>query len=181
MSRIESLSDDAAPAAARPLLEGVAKKLGKAPNLFRTLAHSPAGLGGYLGLSETLSGGLLDAQDRERVALITAQENTCDYCLAAHTAIGKGAGLDNEEILAARSGHSADSKVNALLVFTGKVVRDRGRISDADLEAFRKAGYSDGDAIEVIANVALNTFTNYTNHLAETEVDFPAVPELAAR
>lgn len=179
MSRIAPLTDDQAPAASAPLLEGVTKKLGKAPNLFRTLAHAPAGLAGYLGLSETLAGGNLSGADRERIALVTAEQNSCDYCLAAHTAIGKGAGLSNEEILAARGGGSGDPKSAALLAFATKVVAERGRVDDADLGAFRAAGYTDGDAMEVIANVALNTFTNYANHLADTEVDFPAAPELA--
>ncbi len=178
MSRIQALSNDAAPAEARPLLEGIEKKLGKAPNLFRTLAHSPASLQSYLGQSETLGAGRLTAKERELVALAVGEVNGCDYCVAAHTTIGGMVGLTSDEIEGARRGTADDPKLAALLAFTTQVVEGRGRVSDAQLDIFKAAGWADGDAIEVVANVALNTLTNYVNHIAETEVDFPAAPAL---
>ena len=178
MPRIPPLTDEAASDQARPLLEAVEQKLGKAPNLFRTLAHSPASLQSYLGQSEALAGGGLSAQDRERIALAVGQANGCDYCLAAHTTIGGMVGLSAEAIEDARRGTSTEPKQAALLSFTTQIVQARGNVDSAELAAFKAHGWSDGDAIEVVANVSLNILTNYTNHLAQTEVDFPAAAPL---
>ena len=179
MSRIQPLTNAAAPAESKPLLEAVEKKLGKAPNLFRTLAHSPAALQAYLGTSESLGAGSLSAQARELIALAVGEANGCDYCLAAHTTIGGMVGLNREQMEQARRGTSDDPKLAALLKFTTQVVEARGRVGAPELEAFKGQGWTDGDAIEVVANVALNTLTNYVNHLADTEVDFPAAPALS--
>tara|TARA_R110002012_G_scaffold77282_8_gene195627 strand:+ start:126117 stop:126722 length:606 start_codon:yes stop_codon:yes gene_type:complete len=168
---------DAAPAAARPMLEAVKKQLGSAPNLFRITANSPAALEGYLGLNGALAKGALDAATRERIALAVAQINGCRYCLAAHTYLGKNvAKLGDAEIAANRNGRSSDPKANAAVAFATKVTRDRGAISDADFDAVRAAGYSDAEIVEIVAHVALNTLTNYINEVFGTEVDFPAVP-----
>ena len=168
---------DAAPAAARPMLEAVKKQLGSAPNLFRITANSPAALEGYLGLNGALAKGALDAATRERIALAVAQINGCRYCLAAPTYLGKNvAKLGDAEIAANRNGRSSDSRANAAVAFATKVTRDRGAISDADFDAVRAAGYSDAEIVEIVAHVALNTLTNYINEVFGTEVDFPAVP-----
>ncbi|PHR18975.1 MAG: alkylhydroperoxidase [Hoeflea sp.] len=168
---------DAAPAAARPMLEAVKKQLGSAPNLFRITATSPAALEGYLGLNGALAKGALDAATRERIALAVAQINGCRYCLAAHTYLGKNvAKLGDAEIAANRNGRSSDPRANAAVAFATKVTRDRGAISDTDFDAVRAAGYSDAEIVEIVAHVALNTLTNYINEVFGTEVDFPAVP-----
>ena len=178
MTRIQPVTLDRAPEASRPLLEGVNKKLGMVPNLYATLAHSPAALSATLGLGQALGGGLLTTAEQERIALLTGQTNSCDYCVAAHTVIGKGAGLSEAETVQSREGRSEDPKAQALLDFTRAVLDQRGFVETTQLEAFRAAGYTDGHAMEVIANVAKNFLTNYANHLAETQVDFPAAPEL---
>ncbi|MDP3777577.1 MAG: alkylhydroperoxidase [Methylotenera sp.] len=156
-------------------LIAVKSKIGMIPNLFLTLANSPAALHGYLRLSESLGSGFLNTRQREIVALVVAQENGCQYCLSAHTAISKGAGLSDAEILSARFGTGAASKSNAIVSFSRKVVQKRGHLSAEDLEEVRRAGIDDGTVIEIIANVALNILTNYTNNLANTDVDFPLV------
>lgn len=181
MSRIHTPgSIDAAPAAAQPLLEAVKKQLGIVPNLFRVVASSPAALEGYLGLNGALGKGLLDARTRERVALAVAEINGCDYCLSAHTYLGKNvAKLDDAELLANREGGSADAKADAALRFASKVVRERGHVSDEDVQAVKAAGYSDGEVIEIVLHVALNTLTNYVNEVAKTEIDFPVVTQHA--
>lgn len=181
MTRIQALNTDSAPQASRALLEGVRKKLGMVPNLYATLAHSPAALSATLGFGQALGGGLLSTTEQERIALLTGQVNGCDYCLAAHTMIAKSAGLSLEETIASREGRSADAKAQALLDFTSAVLARRGFVETSELEAFRRAGYTDGHAFEVIANIAKNVLTNYANHLAGTEVDFPAAPVLQAR
>lgn len=167
---------DAAPAAARPSLNGVKAKFGSVPNLFRLLAVSPAALDGYLGLSGALGKGSLDARTRERIALAVAEFNGCSYCTSAHAFIGKNlAGLSDAEIAANRNGSSNDDRAAAAVRFAMKVVETRGQVSDADVDSIRVAGYSDAEVIEIVLHVALNTLTNYVNEVAETAIDFPAV------
>jgi uncharacterized peroxidase-related enzyme len=161
------------------ILQAVKAKLGRVPNLFLTLAKSPAALKAYLGASETLATGRLDARQREVIALAVAEANACDYCLSAHSAIGKMVGLDAETLLQARVGVPADRRQAALAAFSRAVVRERGQVSALDLQAAREAGLDDQDLLEAVAHVAVNILTNYTNHVAGTEVDFPRVDRLA--
>lgn len=179
--RIAPLDPASADPAVAATLAAVKAKLGVVPNLFRTFARAPAALNGYLAFSDALSGGRLGPGRREIVALAVGQANSCAYCLAAHSLIGKGAGLSEADIRAARAGASADAADAALAVFARQLTERRGVVDDAELAAFKRAGFDDGHVLEVVALVALNTLTNYTNHVAGTIVDFPAVPlEIAA-
>ena len=181
MSRLTIPSVDAAPASAQPLLEAVNTQIGSVPNLFRLVANSPAALEGYLGMSGALSKGTLPAQTRERIALAVAQVNGCNYCLSAHSYLGKNlAKLSDAEIAANRHGGSLDPKADAAVRFAAKVVRERGHGSDVDVQAVRIAGYDDAQIVEIVQHVALNTWTNYINEVAKTEIDFPAAQALAA-
>jgi uncharacterized peroxidase-related enzyme len=167
---------NAAPAASRAFLEAVKKQLGVVPNLFRLVSNSSAALEGYLGLSGALSKGALPAPTRERIALAVAEANGCDYCLSAHTYLAKNlAKLDDAEITANRNGASNDPKADAAVRFAVSVVRARGHVSDDDVAAVKAAGYDDAQVIEIVQHVALNTWTNYINSVAETEIDFPVV------
>ena len=165
-----------APAASQPLLEGVKKQLGVAPNLFRVVSNSPAALNGYLGLSGALAKGVLSAATRERIAIAVAAENGCDYCMSAHSYIGGHLlKLDDAELAANRIGGSNDPQADAAVRFAVKVLRTRGRVSDDDLRAVKLAGYDDAAVVEIVQNVALNVWTNYLNEVAQTEIDFPVV------
>lgn len=177
MSRIPTpASIETSPAASQPLLHAVQKQLGSVPNLFRVVGNSPAALEGYLGLHGALGKGRIDARTRERIALTVAEENACSYCLSAHTYLGKNvAKLDDAELDANRDASSSDARAAAALRFARSVVRQRGHVSGAELEAVKAAGWDDGQVLEIVAHVALNTLTNYVNSVAETEVDFPAV------
>lgn len=176
MSRIPTPATiDAAPLAAQRLLNAVNKQLGSVPNMFRLISNSPAALEGYLGLSGALNKGTLPAPTRERIALAVAEINGCDYCLAAHSYLGKNlAKLDDAEIMANRNGGSTDPKADAAVRFAAKVVRERGHVGEDDLRAVRLAGYDDAQVIEIVLHVALNTWTNYLNEVAKTDIDFPA-------
>ena len=156
-------------------LAGVKAKLGLLPNLIATLAHSPGAVNGYLSLSSALSASLLGARQREIVALAVGQSNECGSCLAAHTAIGEGAGLTGEAIAAARRGEGTSSADSALAHFAHVLTESRGKPTETDYQTFLAAGFRPAQALDVVALVALNTLTNYTNHLAGTVVDFPAV------
>ena len=161
---------------ARPLLDAVAQQIGSVPNLFRLVATSPQALEGYLGLSGALAKGSLPAPTRERIALAVAQVNGCDYCLSAHTFMGKNlAKLDDAEIAANRRGASNDAKADAAVRFAAKVAQARGQITDGDFQAVRNAGYTDAQIVEIVQHVALNVWTNYFNNVFQTEIDFPVV------
>jgi uncharacterized peroxidase-related enzyme len=175
MSRIAVPTREAAPAASQPLLDAVEKQLGVVPNLFRLVGLSPAALQGFLGLSGALAK-TLDVKTRDRIALAVAQSNGCDYCLSAHTYLGLNlAKIDDAEIALNRKGASGDPKANAAVALAAKVNQARGKVSDADLQAVRAAGFTDAQIIEIIAVVAENIFTNFVNIVAGTEIDFPVV------
>ena len=181
MGRLASISEERPPPEVRRLFDQVRTRLGMVPNIMRGMANSPAALEGYLAFSEALGRGVLSAKLRERLALVVAESNGCDYCLAAHSALGRAVGLTEEEIQDSRGSVSPDSKVEAALRFTRHVVEKQGRASDEDVAEIRKAGYGDAEITEMVANVALNIYTNYFNHVAGTEVDFPAVRELVSQ
>ena len=164
------------PTAAQPLLEAVHEQLGLVPNMFRVIANSPAALEGYLGLNGALAKGKIDAKTRTRIALAVAEANGCEYCLSAHSYLGKNlAKLDDAEMAANRDGASSDPKAHSAVRFAVQVVRARGHVTDADVQALKAAGYDDAQVIEIVLHVALNTLTNYVNEVAKTVVDFPVV------
>ena len=177
MARIHTpTSIETSPAGSQPLLEAVKKQLGSVPNLFRVVGNTPAGLEGYLGLNAALGKGALDLETRNRIALTVAQENGCDYCLSAHTYLGRNmAKLDDAEMALNRDGASSDPKAAAAVRFAAQVVRARGHVADAELAAVKAAGYGDAEVLEIVLHVALNTLTNYVNTVAGTDVDFPLV------
>ena len=178
MSRLTQIAPETATGKARELLAGVKSKLGLVPNLMRALANSPAALNAYLLFSEALTGGSLSAKSREQIALAVGQANECDYCLSAHTALGKMAGLTPDQILDCRRGTADDARTNALLHFSRKLVETRGQVSDYDVHKMRRAGFTDGEIAEAVAGVALNIFTNYFNHVADPDIDFPRADAL---
>ena len=180
MNRFSIPTRDEAPAASQPLLDAVNAQLGTIPNLFRLVALSPAALQGFVGLNGAL-GKTLDVKTRERIALAVAQVNGCDYCLSAHSYVGRNlAKLDEAEIAANRQGHSNDARADAAVAFARKVTEARGKVSEADLAAVRLAGFSDAQIIEIVVTVALNVLTNFVNNVAETPIDFPVVRARAA-
>ena len=175
MARIQPVDPADASGDAKVLLDGVQSALGVVPNIFATLVHSPKVLEGFLALNTSLGQGLLPAALREQIALTIAGANGCDYCASAHTAIGKGAGVSTEELSSSLQGQSADTRTQAALTFVKKAVTARGWVDNADLQALRDAGYSDGEVVEIVAHIGINLLTNYFNHIVGTDIDFPVV------
>lgn len=175
MSRIPAVDPATATGEAKDLLDAVQKKLGFAPNLLRVLANAPSALKTYLGISESLGQGRFDAKSREAIALAVAGANACAYCASAHSAISASLKVDPDEITRRLGGHASDAKLDAALVFARAVVDKKGLVSDADLAAVRAAGHDDGAVLEIVANVVGNILTNYVNHVADTDIDFPKV------
>lgn len=168
MTRIAALTLEQAPTASRTALEGVQKGLGFIPNAFKTMAHAPAALNGYLALAQALGKSSLSVGEREVVALATSEVNGCDYCVAAHSFFGSKAGLSAGDIQQARSG-----SLSAVATLARQITESRGQLSDGQLAAAHEAGLSDSKIIEVVAQVTLLTLTNYLNNIAGTAIDFP--------
>lgn len=166
---------DLIPAASQPLVAKVRGAFGTVPAMFATVANSPAALASMWGSFGALGGGTLGAKLGEAIAVAVANRNHCEYCLAAHTALGQKAGASVEELAAAQRGIARDPRTQAALTFAIRVVDARGQVSAADVQALRAAGFDDGQVVEVIAHVALNLFTNYVNIALDVPVDFPRV------
>ena len=156
-------------------LNAIEAKLGMVPNIFGTFAHSPAVLDFYMQGSGALGNTSISAALRESIALTVAGANNCDYCASAHTKIGEGAGLSAEELKLNLSAKSSDPKNQAALDFAVLLVQDRGNVNDNDVQALKDAGFTEAEVLEITAVVAFNIFTNYFNHVADTDVDFPLV------
>lgn len=175
MSRINSIDPQTATGTAETLLQTVNSKMGMVPNMTRAMATAPAVLNAYLQLSGALQESSLDAQLREKLALVTAEANGCGYCLAAHSAVGKMVGLPESEITSSRRGTSNDARHQAALEFAQRFLDSKGAVSDNELAAVRAAGFSDGEIAEIAANVSASIFTNYFNRLVQPTLDFPAI------
>lgn len=180
MPRLNMIDPSTATGNAKELLDGIQAKVGMTPNIYRIMANSPAALEGVTKFGGSLAKGELSAKLREQIALVVGETNGCNYCLAAHSTVGKSLGLSEDAILDSRRGSAADTKTRAALEFAKALVENRGHVADEEIERVRDAGYDDGAIVEIIASVALNIFTNYFNHVAETPVDFPEAAALSA-
>lgn len=180
MSRLQQLNPESATGKVQTLFNAIKTNLGMVPNMMRLMGNSPSALEGYLQLNSSLSKGSLTGQQREQIALAVSEANGCDYCLAAHSTLGRMAGLSADQIRDSRQSVAVDSKTNTLLQFVHKIVEQRGHVDDNDVAGMRDAGFSDEDITEVVVNVALSLLTNYFNIVADTVVDFPKAPPLTA-
>ncbi|WP_310394052.1 carboxymuconolactone decarboxylase family protein [Hymenobacter sp.] len=172
---LEVLTREQAPAAAQPTFDGLHGKLGFVPNLYATFAHSAPALNGSIGFGSALAQGELTGREIETIYLAASEANNCDYCVAAHTTVGKLQGLTEEETHAVRTASSADPSLNALAALTIGIVQSKGRPAPQLLDQFFVAGYSRAALVELIGFVALNTFNNYVQHIADVPIDWPAV------
>lgn len=180
MSRVQLIDSSNTTPNRQALLEQVHKAFGATPNMFKAVANSPAALKSMWGSFGALGSGVLGAKLGEQIAVAIADKNRCEYCLAAHTVLGKGAGATPEEMSAAQAGQSADPKTAAALTFALKVVNNRAQVNNEDVAQLRSAGFEDEHIVEILAHVALNIFTNYVNVAFDVPVDFPKVALNAA-
>lgn len=175
VSRISVVSQQSANPVQAELYRAIEAKLGVVPNFLKVMANSPAALKAFLGLYEITQEGSLESQTRERIALAMAQENACEYCLSAHTAIGRKHGLSDGEIQANRAGTSQDAKAAVAVKLARSLLENRGEVTTSELQEAREAGYSDSDIVEIIVHVALNTLTNILGKASRVDIDFPKV------
>jgi uncharacterized peroxidase-related enzyme len=173
--RITSVDPATATGSNKKYFDALQSGLGLIPNMTCAMAQSPAVLEGYVLLNGALGKGSLGRKLSEELALTLAGANHCDYCASAHTVLGKLAGLDETQVSSALKATAEDAKTSAALKFAKVLVEKRGQITDADFQAVRDAGFTEGEVGEIVAHVAINTFTNYFNNVAKTDIDFPKV------
>ena len=178
MPRLNVVEPNEATGAVKEIYVDLTSKMGQVVNIFKGMGNSPAALKAYLSMSLALSEGELSVEDREVVYLGVSQRNECNYCISAHTMLAKLVGMDDEQILAIRRLEPQSESHRALLRFVLRVMDTRGFVEDADITAVREAGYSDGQIAEAIAFIGLATYSNLFNHVFDTELDFPAAPNL---
>ena len=177
MSIFSIHSVDSAPEASRPLLEGASRKFGFLPNLLGALGEAPAALEAYLALGDILARSSFTAAEREVVIIAASAENGCAYCVAAHSTAAAMAKVPEEVIAALRDGRPiGDPRLEALRRFTEILVEKRGWASEEEVQAFIDAGFSRGQALEVVLGVAFKTLSNYANHIVGTPLDLAFAP-----
>jgi len=152
------------------------KALGMVPNLYATIAYSENGLSKYLAFQSAKTS--LSNKEKEAVNLVVSQVNGCIYCQSAHTVLGKMNGFSEDEILNIRSGSSSNPKLNSLVALAKDITVNKGRVSQANLDAFYAAGYTDGNLVDVILQVSDKIAMNYLHNLTGIPVDFPKAEQL---
>lgn len=178
MSRLNIVTPAQASGPTRALYDAITSAIGMVPNIYQGLGNSPAALEGALHTDGLLKKGQLSGAEIETIKLAVSQAYGCDYCLAAHTLLGKKAGLSEADTLAVRRGNVQQPRLAALVKFVNAAIRPEARIADADLAAIRGAGYNDAQIAEIVQTIAQTVFTNLFNRVHRTAVDFPPAPAL---
>jgi len=176
MAKSVALKPEQVPAESKATLDMFTKNIGFTPTMMATFAQSPIAFNAWANLLGSLSKAL-DVKTRDSIGLAVSEVNGCDYCLTVHSFTAEHmAKMPADEIILARKGHASDPKRDAAVQFARKVIETRGKVADADLDALRAAGYTDANAMEIVALVAMFSLTNFFNNVFDPEKDFPAVP-----
>ncbi len=178
MARLNVVTPAEASGQTKELYEAIKRAIGAVPNIYQGLGNSPVALEGVLHTDALLKKGQLSGAEIEAVKLAVSEAYGCNYCLAAHTLLGKKAGLTDEETVRIRRGTSQQPRIGALVKFVNAALAPQARISDADLAAVKAAGYNDAQIAETVQVVAQTVFTNLFNRVHQTALDFPAAPAL---
>jgi uncharacterized peroxidase-related enzyme len=173
MTHFKIHSPESAPAATRPILEGLEKAFGFIPNLYAVFAESPAALKGALAIGDAFSKSTLSPVEQQLVALAVSEANDCEFCVAAHSTLAKRVGKADPALVAATRSREPlpDAKLDALVTFARKLVEHRGFLAEADVAAFIGAGYSKAQVLEVLLGVGMKTFHNYVDHIAHVPLN----------
>jgi uncharacterized peroxidase-related enzyme len=173
MTKFTAHTAETAPAASRPLLEGIRRSFGFVPNLFSVFAESPAALRGALAIYEAFSTSSLSSAEQQLVMLAVSEANDCEYCVAAHSTLAKRVAKVDAALVDAvrRRAPLADAKLDALVSFTRKVVEQRGVMTDGEVAAYLDFGYTRAQIIEVLLGVGMKTFNNYVDHIAHVPLN----------
>lgn len=176
MSRLHTIALSEATGRAAELFAAVKGSIGKVPNSYVGIGgNSPVALEAVLSLEAALKKSSLSAQDIEVVKLVVSETTGCDYCLAAHTLMGKKIGLTREAMLALRQGRpSGDARNDALAKFTLHLLTTSGTVAGDVVTAVKQAGVTDAQIVDTTMAVASIAFTNLFNRINDTTLDFPA-------
>ena len=177
MSRLSVPSLESATGATAEIYAQIKKAIGNVPNTFAAIgAHRPDALKALLAADSVLASGSLTKRDQETIKLVVSSVAGCDYCVAAHSLLGKIAGLKPDEVKKIRDGEpTGDAKRDALIRFVRGLTGTSGTVSDDDFAAIKAAGYSDAQLVDISLVFATTVFTNVFNRINDTEIDFPAV------
>lgn len=177
MSDFTTHTIETAPEAAKPLLQGAKNAYSFVPNLLGTMAEAPALLEGYMTLAGIFDKTDLSETERQIILMTNNRLNGCVYCMAAHTSISQMAHVPADVIEALRNDTPiADPKLEALRTFAAIINETRGWPTEEQVADFLAAGYTRQTVLEVILGTSLKVLSNYTNHIAETEVDAAFAP-----
>jgi AhpD family alkylhydroperoxidase len=181
MTKFTVHTEATAPEAAKPRLAEVKKAWGFIPTLHGTLAESPIALDAYDTLFGLVAKSSFTPAEQQGAYLAINVLHECEYCTAGHTYLARAAKLDEAAIQALRNSQPiADARLEALRGFTESVVRERGFVGDAAVDAFLAAGFTRENVLEVVTIVATKTISNYVNHITHTPKEgFMADPSLA--
>ena len=181
MTQFTVHTEATAPEAAKARLAAVKKAWGFIPTLHGTLAESPIALDAYDTLFDLVAKSSFTPAEQQAAYLAINVLHECEYCTAGHTYLARAAKLDEGAIQALRNGLPiADARLEALRSFTESVVRERGFVGDAAVDAFLAAGFTRENVLEVVTIVATKTISNYVNHITHTPKEgFMADPALA--
>ena len=177
MSRLPTPAVDSATGATAEIYAQIKKVVGGVPNTYAAIgAHGPAALKAVLLADSVLAAGSLSRKDLETIRLVVSEAAGCDYCVAAHSMLGKMAGLTSEDVKRIRAGQlTGEARRDALADFVRDLVRTSGTVRDAEFSAIKAAGYTDAELVDISLAIAVITFTNVFNRINDTELDFPAV------
>lgn len=180
MQRIHSVEPQHAEGRAKQLLASVEQAFGVVPNAAKVMANSPAVLESFLALSTAMGGVGIGEKLHHQIKLATSETNACSYCTSILCTMGPAAGLTAADLVEGRSAEAHSARANAALKFAKAVMERKGKVGDDDLRAVRKAGFGDAEIVEIVASVVVGCFTNFLNNVAETTLDIPEAPALAA-
>lgn len=159
------------------MFDNLKKGFGMVPNLFATLAHSENALATYMAFQGAKSS--VSGKAREVVNLVVSQVNACEYCLAAHTMVGKMSGFSDAQIIEIRHGRASfDAKLDTLARLTQGITQSRGHVDHVLVEAFFAAGWTKENLVDTIVAIGDKTVTNYLHSTTQIPLDFPAAPRL---
>ena len=175
MPRISTPALESATGATAEVYAQIKKAAGKVPNTYAAIgALQPAALKAILQADGVLATSSLSKQDQETIKLLVSEVAGCDYCVAAHSLLGKMTGLAPDVLRNIRAGElTGDIKRDALIRFVRNLAQNSGTVSDAAFSAIRAAGYSEQQLVEISLAIAVTTFTNIFNRINDTDIDFP--------
>lgn len=180
MKTIKALTLEEVTPQSQEIFRGIKSKLGMLPNLYATMGNSDKLLSGLLQFEATLKQGEFTNKEHEAIALIVSEVNGCNYCLSAHTALGKMNGFSEEETVALRNTNIDDQKLNALVTLAKDITINRGHATSENIDTFFEVGYNKTALAELIGTIAKTIITNYIYSIGDFEIDFPLAPGVNA-